>query len=164
MLRSVPMLAMIVATALGLAQGRADDAAPTYLSQLAKADAGRDVAAPTPQPGGASLHVQGNRAAVLLDARRTTIMQVLAALTTVYGISYHSSSPLDKPVDGGYTGSLGQVITRVLEGYNFVIRKQGPRLDVSIFERSGDTAVASPMAAVIRRHRVPVTTRISRNR
>lgn len=164
MIRNLPMLTVIAAAVLSVAQGPAAKAAPSYLSRLVKADTGSDAEPPMPQRGGASLHVQGNSAAVQLDARRTRITDVLSALTAAFGISYRSSIALDKTVDGRYAGSLGQVLTRVLEGYNFVISQQGPHLDVSIFERSGGKAVASPMAAAIPQHRVPTTTRISRNR
>jgi hypothetical protein len=164
MIRSLPMLSLLAVAALGVAQSRADNSAPLHLSRQVKADTSNDAEPAMPQPGAASLHVQGKRAAVQIDVRRTRIMEVLAALSAAYGISYRSSIALDKPVDGRYAGSLGQVITRVLEGYDFVISRRGTRLDVRVFGRSGDKPVASPMVAVIRQHRIPVTMRISRNR
>jgi hypothetical protein len=163
MFRNLPMLVVIVVAALGAARGRADEAAPSF-SRLVKADSGNNAAPPLPETGNGLIRLQGNRTAVQLDVHRNTITEVLAALVATYGISYRSSIALDKLVDGRYTGPLGHVISRVLDGYNFVVTQKGVHLDVDIFEKSGDKAVASPMATVVRQHRVPVTTRISRNR
>jgi hypothetical protein len=164
MMRSPAIFTIMAAAALNVAAAAAGERDDLYLSRLVKPDSSEGAAPSTPILEGPSLRVEGNRAAVQVDARRTTIMEVLAGLAAAYGVTYRSSIALDKTVDGVYAGSLGHVLTRVLEGYNFVIRQQGARLDVSIFERSGGKAVASPMAAAIRRHLVPTTTRISRNR
>jgi hypothetical protein len=97
--------------------------------------------------GGASVRVRGDMAAVRLDTRRTTISEVLAALNAAFGMSYRSSIVLDEEINGTYAGSLRRVISRVLDGYNYVIKQDDGKLDVIILGRRGERAVpvATPL-------------------
>jgi hypothetical protein len=95
--------------------------------------------------GGASVRVRGDAAAVRLDARRTTIAGVLSALNAAFDMSYRSTIILDEEINGTYAGSLRRVISRVLDGYNFVIEQNDAKLDVIILGRRGDRAVPVAM-------------------
>jgi hypothetical protein len=165
MRQRLSILIVVAAAALSVASARADKSAANRIvlspPRLVKADSGKEVA---PEPGDASLRLRGNSAAVQLDVQRITITEVLSALASSYHVSFRTSVTLDHLVDGAYTGTLGDVIMSILSGYDFVIMQNGQRLDVLIVGKSGEKAVASPMAVVIRQHRVPTTTRISRNR
>jgi hypothetical protein len=99
------------------------------------------------------LHVQGSPAAVHLEVRQTTIAQVLAALTTAYDMSYSASIPLERLLDGTYTGSLRRVVSRVLQGYNFAIEQDNTKLVVIIFDRGGEQAIAAPRQHPVSEHR-----------
>jgi hypothetical protein len=99
------------------------------------------------------LHVQGSPAAVHLEAHQTTIAQVLSALITNYDISYSASIPLDRVLDGIYTGSLRRVVSRVLQGYNFAIEQENAKLTVVIFDKGGEQAVAAPRQHPVSEHR-----------
>jgi hypothetical protein len=112
-------------------------------------------------PGG-SLRVTGDPAKMKLEVRQTSLTSVLAALSAAYPVSYSSAVPLDELRDGAYAGSLQELITRLLDGYDYVIRENNAALDVIILGKSGTLAVRAPTAAPI--HRIPVTTRISRMR
>jgi hypothetical protein len=98
-------------------------------------------AAPMSGPDGGAIRVRGDMAAVRLDARRTTIADVLAALNAAFAISYRSSIVLDEEINGTYAGSLRRVISRVLDGYNYVIKQDDAKLDVVILDRRGERAV-----------------------
>jgi hypothetical protein len=102
-------------------------------------------AAPIVEVDVGSVHVQGNPAAVQLDARQSTIIEVLSALSAAFNISYRSSIALDEALNGTYAGSLGHVISRVLDGYNYVVKRDNAKLDVTIFGKRGERAV--PVAA-----------------
>ncbi len=80
-----------------------------------------------------------------LDARRTTIADVLAALNAAFAMSYRSSIALDEEINGTYAGSLRRVISRVLDGYNYVIKQDDAKLDVIILGRRGERAVPVAM-------------------
>jgi len=102
-------------------------------------------AAPMFEPDGASVRVWGDMAAVRIDARRTTIADVLSALNAAFDISYRSAIVLDGEISGTYAGSLRRVISRVLDGYNYVIEQNDAKLDVIILGRRGDRAVPVAM-------------------
>ena len=104
-------------------------------------------AAPMFEPDGGSLRVRGDMAAVRLDARRTTIADALSALNAAFNMSYRSSIALDDEINGTYAGSLRRVLSRVLDGYNYVIKQYDAKLDVIILGRRGERAfpVAMPL-------------------
>lgn len=112
-------------------------------------------------PGG-SLRVTGDPAKMRLEVRQTSLTGVLAALAAAYPVSYSSAVPLDDLRDGTYAGSLRELIPRLLDGYDYVIKENNATLEVVILGKSGTLAVRAPTAAPI--HRIPVTTRISRMR
>jgi hypothetical protein len=101
--------------------------------------------APMFEPDGASVRVRGDMAAVRLDVRRTTIANVLSALNAAFDTSYRSSIVLDEEINGTFAGSLRRVISRVLDGYNYVIKQDDAKLAVIILGRRGERAVPVAM-------------------
>jgi hypothetical protein len=97
---------------------------------------------------GGSLLLQRSPAAIRLQACRTTVAAVLSALSD-YGISYRSSIALNEARNGTYAGSLAQVITRVLDGYNYVIKHDSSRLEIIIYGNKGKQAVAAPIVTQV---------------
>jgi hypothetical protein len=93
------------------------------------------------------LCLQGSRKALYLEVRQATVAAVLSALSTAYKISYRSSVALTETRDGVYAGSLGQVISRLLSDYDYVIKPEKSTFDVSIFDEKGGQAVPAPIAA-----------------
>jgi len=73
------------------------------------------------------------------------IADVLSALNTSFDMSYSSWIVLDEEINGTYTGSLRRVITRVLDGYNYVIKQDNAKLDIVVLGKRGERAV--PVAA-----------------
>jgi hypothetical protein len=103
-----------------------------------------------------SLRVQGNAEAVQLNVRHKTIGNVLSALAANFNVAYQSSSALNEELNGRYAGSLGQVLSRVLDGYNYVIKRENAKLNVIIFDRSGGRAVAAPSPHPVSQHRAQI--------
>ena len=97
--------------------------------------------APMFEPDSGAVRVRGDMAAVRIDARRTTIAGVLSALNAAFGMSYRSSIVLDEEITGTYAGPLRRVISRVLDGYNYVIEQDDAKLAVIILGRRGERAV-----------------------
>ena len=122
------------------------------------------------EDAGGSVRVQGDASAVRVEARQTTIANVLFALATAFNIRYRSSMALDEVLDVTYAGSLTYVISRVLDGYSYVIRYDNSELNVMILAKRGEREVSAPPAAPIRRGRCscpviwspPFATRLSR--
>jgi hypothetical protein len=114
------------------------------------ADFSDNTVAPMLDGGGASLYVHGDAAALRLDVRQTTITGVLSALGAAFNIRYRSSIALDEVLNGTYTGSLGRVVSQVLDGHNYVIKQEKTELTVLIFGKAGEQAVAAPAPRRVR--------------
>jgi hypothetical protein len=93
---------------------------------------------------GPLLRVHGDATAVRLDARQVTVAQALDALAASFNISYRTSTALDEVLSGTYVGPLGHVIARILDGYNYAIRRENGEVEVMIFGRQGQQSVFSP--------------------
>jgi hypothetical protein len=78
------------------------------------------------------VHVRGSPEAVTIEARDTSVEDVLAALSRAFDMDYQSSIDLDKPLYGTYVGPLSQVLTRILRGYNFVLKTDNSRIVVTV--------------------------------
>src|SRR4051794_4863523 len=89
----------------------------------------------------AEVRVEGSPAAVRVTTSQDTISDVLTAFDTTFRIRHRSSVPLDAPAHGSYTGSFGQVIARLLDGYNYVIRNKQETTEIIVLGRRGETAI-----------------------
>jgi hypothetical protein len=75
-----------------------------------------------PTIASAEVHVEGNPAAVSVTTSRDTISNVLSVLAATFNVQYRTAIPLDAAADATYSGSFRQVISRLLDGYNYVIK------------------------------------------
>jgi hypothetical protein len=80
----------------------------------------------------AEIQVSGSPEAVTIEARDTSVEDVLAALSRAFDMDYQSSIDLDKPLYGTYVGPLSRVITRILQGYNFVLKTDKGSIFVTV--------------------------------
>jgi len=78
------------------------------------------------------VQVRGSPEAVTIEARDTSVEDVLDALSRAFDMDYQSSIDLDKPLYGTYVGPLSQVLTRILQGYNFVLKTDNSRVVVTV--------------------------------
>jgi hypothetical protein len=104
----------------------------------------------TAQRGAGSLHIDGDAAALHVEVAQTTLADVLSALEA-FNIRYRSSTGLDEMLSGTYAGSLGHVVGRLLNGYNYATKQDGSRLEVTIFGKRGEFAVPAPIVIPVRR-------------
>jgi len=95
------------------------------------------------------------RAALRVEARNATLQEVLTALRSSFGLKIQASTSTDlnRSVSGTYNGSLREVITRLLDGYDFFVRKLGDDLEVVVvgFSASSGTAPRPEIAEPTRR-------------
>src|SRR3954454_15756970 len=68
----------------------------------------------------ADVHVEGTPAAVRVTTSQDTIADVLSAFASPFNVKYRSAVPLEAAAIASYSGSFGQVIARLLDGYNYV--------------------------------------------
>jgi hypothetical protein len=116
----------------------------------AQGGSGVQAGMPIAESGGNSLRIEGDAAALRIDVHQTTIGDVLSALEN-FNIRYRSSIGLDDVLNGTYAGSLGHVVARLLNGYNYATKQDGTRLEVTIFGKRGEFAVPAPIVIPVRR-------------
>ena len=92
----------------------------------------------------AEVRVSGGADAVVIETRGASLEEVLKALQGSFKFRYRSSGALDDVVSGTYSGPLRRVITRLLEGRNYVFQNSPNYLDVVIIDASGPGQVSRP--------------------
>jgi len=133
-------LAVLVVGAFGMQSlGAQDGPDPPALPQ-STADRG----------DGRSLRIEGDAAALHIEVQQTSLADVLSALKT-FNIRYRSSIGLDERLDGSYAGSLGHVVGRLLNGYNYATKRDGSRFEVTIFGKGSEVELPAPVISVRRR-------------
>jgi hypothetical protein len=88
----------------------------------------------------AEVHIEGTPTAVRITASQDAISDVLSAVATTFNVRFRTSIPLDAAAKGTYSGSLGQVISRLLDGYSYVIKKDQDATEIIVVGRRGDVA------------------------
>ena len=94
----------------------------------------------------AEVQIEGSPAAVRVTTGRDAIADVLSAFAAAFNVRYRTSVALDATANAFYAGSLGQVISRLLEGYNYVIKRDRETIEIVVLGRRGEVTVP-PQAA-----------------
>ena len=107
-----------------------------------------------PAPALAEMHVGGTPDAVRIEARDAPVEEVLAALDRAFGMHYQLSVNVNKRLSGTYVGSLPRVLTRILDGYNFILKTDNGKIAVTVVGTpyapgTSPTPPASPSAQVV---------------
>ena len=95
-----------------------------------------------PFPAHAEVKVAGTPAAARVVADHDGIADVLAAMAAAFDVKYRTSAQLDGVLSGTYAGSLSAVIARVLDGYSYVIRREGGTIEIVVLGRRGAASIA----------------------
>jgi len=92
-----------------------------------------------PTIASAEVHVEGNPAAVRVSTSRNTISDVLSALAATFNVPYRTAIPLNTAADATYSGSFRQVISRLLDGYDYVVKMDSSKVtEVVVFGKRGE--------------------------
>jgi hypothetical protein len=94
-------------------------------------------------PVRAEVHVEGSPVAIHITTSQDTISDVLSAVAATFNSKYRTAIPLDATANTTYSGSFGQVISRLLDGYNYIIKKDQGTTEIVVFGKRGDVAVPS---------------------
>jgi len=104
--------------------------------------------APTAQ---AEVRVTGDRRVLLVEADQASIEAVLAALRDSVGLDYRTAVRLDAPFTGRFTGSLDQVVVKLLLAgdFSYVFRSAAahPMLEIVAGGADAAKAPAAPFSA-----------------
>lgn len=72
--------------------------------------------------------VKGTIEAVEIEARDSSVAEVLTALSGSFGLQYRSLTPLNRPVTGSFRGTLFSVISVLLKNYDHVVKRSAADL------------------------------------
>jgi hypothetical protein len=97
----------------------------------------------------AEVSVENSDASIVVTADNESLSAVLDELGKTSPTTYKASVPLDKPIKGRFSGSLYQVLSQILYGYNYSIVQRHNETQIVIYP-AGDAAKVSetPMASV----------------
>jgi len=73
-----------------------------------------------PRPVAAKVEIVGAPDEVQLSAQDAPVREILAAMAARFNLTYDPAPELDRVVDGTYSGTLQQVLVRILDGYDYV--------------------------------------------
>jgi hypothetical protein len=96
----------------------------------------------------AEVRVEGNSNALRVTASGDALSDVLSAFGARLPVKFRTSVPLDAEINGAYSGSLSQVVSRLLDGYNYVIKQDSALTEILVFGKRGEAAVSpKPVSA-----------------
>jgi hypothetical protein len=81
----------------------------------------------------AETQVHGTPQAVVVEAQNATVKEVLSALIDTFNVQVRSAADLDKRLTGTYEGTLQQTASRILSGYDFVVKSDQSGLEITLF-------------------------------
>lgn len=84
--------------------------------------------------------ISGTPQSVVINAQDSSVEEILAGLSHEFKLEYRSSADLGNKVTGSYQGSLRQVLSRILKGYNFVLGTGPTGLEVTVLGTQGGSA------------------------
>lgn len=98
--------------------------------------------------------VAGTAEKLRLEVSNATVDNALAALRSAVDLKCLCSPPLDRRVTGVYQGNIHRVLSRLLEGYNYVIKTSASgTVEVTVLRANAsprpDPGYASSPAAVV---------------
>jgi hypothetical protein len=99
----------------------------------------------------ADAQVRGTPEAITIEARNTSVEEVLKALGGAFDVHYRSSANLQARLTGHYEGSLQRVMKRVLDGYSYFVKVGDGRIDVTVLDapRTAPSPSASDLVRVV---------------
>jgi hypothetical protein len=89
----------------------------------------------------AEVAVDGDRDQMRVTVDNDTVGRALEALGQKGNLQYHSATPLNKVIGGSFSGSLGHVLSRILVGFDFVVRYNPQGVEIFVYGESGATAI-----------------------
>jgi hypothetical protein len=92
----------------------------------------------------AEVRVLGDRDEMQVRVENETVGHVLEALGQSVDLRCRSAAPLDKVIGGSFSGSLEQVLSRVLAGYDFVVRYDIQSAELLVVGKSAAAPMPPP--------------------
>ena len=89
------------------------------------------------------VRVTGTAAKLQLELNDNTVDQALTELRSAFGVTCRCSISLDRRVTGLYQGNINRVLSRLLEGYNFVVKTSSSgNVELIVIDASAPASLA----------------------
>ncbi len=118
------------------------------------------VLAAMPGPASAASEVQGRLEDMQLRTENASTREVLEALSAKFKLRYKLPPNIGRNLTGLYSGTLHQVLGRVLDGNDYIVKVSDNGVEVVILGMSGGTARA-PSAPTITVSKTEVTPEVA---
>jgi hypothetical protein len=92
----------------------------------------------------AEVQVEGSFAAVRITTNQAKISDVLAAVTKTFNVKSRIAIPLETAANASYAGSFGHVMSRLLDGYDYMIKRDQGAIEIVVLEKHGTLPIAPP--------------------
>lgn len=96
----------------------------------------------------AEVRIEGNAAAVRVSTSQDTVADVLSALGVAFKVRYRTAVPLSAAADAAYSGSVRQVIARLLDSYNYLLKVDQETTEVIVLGSRSQVAIPPPAPKV----------------
>jgi hypothetical protein len=94
--------------------------------------------------------VRGTVQDVVVEAQNASVRDILVTLTNAFDVQFKSSADLNKHLTGTYKGTLQQAVSRILQGYDLVMKSDQEGLEITLLgTRRSVAAVAAPPAQTV---------------
>jgi hypothetical protein len=67
--------------------------------------------------------------------------------STLFQVRYRTSLPLTAEIHRAYSGSFSQVVSRLLDGYNYVMKQDQSLTEIVVFGKKGDAVITPKVRA-----------------
>jgi hypothetical protein len=91
----------------------------------------------------AATEVQGQPDEMQLRAENASTREVLEALSATFNLTYELPPGISRELTGLYSGTLPQVLGRILEGNDYIVKVDDDGIEVIVLRASGAAAVAA---------------------
>jgi hypothetical protein len=99
---------------------------------------------------------------VYLRADNARLSEVFAAISTHFDLIYPSDLAVERLVTGTYSGSLRYVLSRILDGSNYVLKFSGEQVEVKVFGTSNPVDRQAASSAVAVAQNIPAFNKIAK--
>jgi len=97
----------------------------------------------------AEVLVEGNLTALRVSASGDSLSNVLLAFGTLSPVRLRAAIPLNAEIKATYSGSLSHVVSRLLDGYNYVIKNEDGLTEILVLGNAGEVAIP-PKARLVK--------------
>ncbi len=102
-----------------------------------------------PTPARAASEVLGEPADMRLLVDNASTKEILHALSSSYGVTYTLPQDVGRTITGAYSGTLRQVLARVLDGTNYILKVSDDAVEVVVLGGSAPATIISAEKAIV---------------